>query len=62
MILEYMNFFPLLFGFFLKKFEISTTSFGDFARIRGGRAEIDAGLFVLLYFLGVMFLFTCRLN
>jgi len=62
MILEHMKFFPLLSGFFLKNFEISTTSFRDFARIRGGRAETDAGLSVSLPFLEVMFLFTCGLN
>ena len=54
--------YDLLSGFFLKNLEISTTSFGNFAGIRGGRAEMNASLFVSLPFLGVMSLFICGLN
>ena len=62
MMLKHMIFSPLLSRFFLKNLEISTTSFGNFAGIRGERAEMDASLFVFLPFLGVMSLFICGLN
>jgi len=46
----------------LKYFKISTTSLRDFAGIRGGRTETDAGLSVSLPFLGVISLFIYGLN
>ena len=54
--------FFLLFVFFLKNLEISTTSLGDFAGIEGEMMETDTSLSASLPFLGILFLFIWRLN
>jgi len=46
----------------LKYFEISTISLENFAGIREGRTETDAGLLVSLPFLEVISLFIYGLN
>jgi len=51
------NFFPLFSVFFSKNLEISLTSLGDLARIRGGRWKIEASLIEFLPFFELLFLF-----
>ena len=56
------DFLPLLSEIFLKNFEISITSFGDFAEIRGGITETEASFSAFLPFFRVMSLLIWELN
>ena len=60
--LEHMIFFSFVDKFFLKYFEISTTSFRDLAKIGRGKTETVTALSVLLPLLGTMFLGRGGLN
>jgi len=56
------DFFCRIPEFFLKIFEISLTSFGVLARMKGGIEEIETGLMTFLPLPFCKVLRTCRLN